>query len=153
MKCIALFGAGKSSSTLIDYLKVNALACNWQVFVADKDVKTATQKTGDHAAVKPAQVDVYNDEQRAALIQKADVVISLLPPTYHILVAKDCLRYKKHLLTASYADEEIQGLADEIKAQGLLFLYEMGLDPGIDHMSAMKLIHEIKKQGWYHHFV
>ncbi len=146
MKTIVLFGAGKSSSVLIHYLKTISSQNNWQTFVADASLAAAAQKTGNHPSVMPVGIDVYDDEQRASLIQKADVVISLLPPLLHVLVAKDCLHYSKHLLTASYVDEHIRALEKDIQNQGLLFLCEMGLDPGIDHMSAMQLIHQIQDE-------
>lgn len=147
MKCIVLFGAGKSSSVLIDYLKNNSVTYDWQVLVADASFEIALQKTGEHAAVTPVQVDVYDDTERIALIQKADVIISLLPPSLHILVAKDCIKYGRHLLTASYIDDNIRALQEEIEKKDILFLCEMGLDPGIDHMSAMQMIHGIHDKG------
>ena len=147
MKRIVLFGAGKSSSVLIEYLKDNAVQYNWQVFVADASYDAAFQKTGEHQLVMPVQVDVYDDGERSALVQKADVVISLLPPSLHFLVAKDCVAFSKHLLTASYIDDNIRSLEADIKSKGLLFLCEMGLDPGIDHMSAMQMIHRIQEAG------
>ena len=147
MKCIVLFGAGKSSSALINYLKTVSTQHNWLVFVADYDIVLALQKTGYHDFVKPVQVDVYDEEQRSSLIKQADVVISLLPPAYHTIIASDCVQFNKHLLTASYIDETIKALQQDIKEKGLLFLCEMGLDPGIDHMSAMQLIHRIQKEG------
>ncbi len=147
MKCIVLFGAGKSSSVLIDYLKIISRQYNWQVFVADAHLASASEKTGDHAFVTPVEINVYDDEQRASLIKKSDVVISLLPPSFHILVAKDCVQYGKHLLTASYIDAHIKLLENDIKEKGLLFLCETGLDPGIDHMSAMQIIHRIQNEG------
>ncbi len=147
MKTIVLFGAGKSSSVLIQYLKQTSAQYNWHLFVADANLATAAQKTGNHTYATPIGIDVYDDEQRSALIQKADVVISLLPPFLHILIAKDCVQYNKHLLTASYVDEHIKALEKDIKNKGLLFLCEMGLDPGIDHMSAMQLIHQIQNEG------
>ncbi len=147
MKCIVLFGAGKSSTVLIEYLKENSETYGWQVFVADASYDTAFQKTGEHELAKPVQVDVYNDQERASLVKKADVVISLLPPSLHFLVAKDCVAFSKHLLTASYIDDNIRTLEADIKSKGLLFLCEMGLDPGIDHMSAMQMIHSIQNKG------
>src|SRR5690606_12478586 len=79
--------------------------------------------------------------------QNATVVVSMLPPTLHHHVAADCLRFGKHLATASYVSQEVQAFDAEAKAKGLLFLCELGLDPGIDHMSAMQLIHKIKSEG------
>jgi saccharopine dehydrogenase-like NADP-dependent oxidoreductase len=90
---------------------------------------------------------VNNDETRKEQIQQADIVISLMPPALHFLIAKDCIACKKNLLTASYVDEQMRSLQDSIKANGLLFLCEMGLDPGIDHMSAKKMIDEIHEDG------
>ena len=147
IKHILLFGAGKSATVLIDYLKQTASEKNWRVTVVDEDLMAIRSKVGDHALVMPVQLSIENEKERKALIENADVVISLLPAALHYLVALDCLEFAKHLLTASYVDEKLQVLANEIKQQGILFLCEMGLDPGIDHMSAMQLIHRIKDDG------
>ncbi len=144
MKHILLFGAGKSATVLIDYLKQLATDNNYQITVADGNLENAQSKVGNHPLVSAAKADVENNGQRKDLIKTADLVISLLPPNLHYLVAKDCVLYSKHLLTASYIDDKILALKDEIEKKGLLFLCEMGLDPGIDHMSAMQLIHRIK---------
>ncbi len=147
MKCIVLFGAGKSATLLIDYLKQLAQEKKWHVIVADSNLKITKEKTGIHPLVKAVEVNVENERQRKELIQKAHVVISLMPPDLHYLIALDCILFHKHLLTASYVDDKIKMLKDDIKHRGLLFLCEMGLDPGIDHMSAMQLIHDIKALG------
>lgn len=146
-KHILLFGAGKSATVLINYLKHLSKEKNWYVTVADSDLKTVQQKVGEHKTVKAVAVDVMNSDERKNYISKADLIISLMPPQLHYLIAVDCLELKKHLLTASYLDEDIKKLSSQIKQSNVLFLYEMGLDPGIDHMSAMQLIHSIKKQG------
>ena len=146
-KHILLFGAGKSATVLIDYLKQLSIEKNWQVIVADSDLKAVQQKVGHHSNTKAVAIDVTNEADRKKYIDAADLVISLMPPQLHYLVAVDCLSLKKHLLTASYVDEDIKKLSSEIKQSNVLFLYEMGLDPGIDHMSAMQLIHSIKRQG------
>ena len=146
-KHILLFGAGKSATVLIDYLKQIATAKKWQVTIADANLAAVQSKVGNHEWVKAVGVSIENDSERKSLISKADVVISLLPPTLHYQVALDCIAFAKHLLTASYVDDTIKVLADQLKAKGILFLCEMGLDPGIDHMSAMQLIHRIKKEG------
>ncbi|MDP1763506.1 MAG: saccharopine dehydrogenase C-terminal domain-containing protein [Sediminibacterium sp.] len=146
-KHILLFGAGKSATVLIDYLKQIATAKKWQVTIADVNLAAVQSKVGNHVWVKAVGVSIENDSERKSLISKADVVISLLPPTLHYQVALDCIAFEKHLLTASYVDDTIKVLADQLKAKGILFLCEMGLDPGIDHMSAMQLIHRIKKEG------
>lgn len=147
MNHILLFGAGKSATVLIDYLKHLATVNKYEVTVADGNLKTVQSKVGAHAFVKAKQANAENELERQSLIKHADVVISLLPPSLHYLVALDCLHFGKHLLTASYIDEKIKALQDEIAAKKLLFLCEMGLDPGIDHMSAMQLIDRIKTRG------
>jgi len=146
-KHIVLFGAGKSATGLIEYLKTLSAQNNWPVTIADNNLQAVQQKVGTHTHTKAVQVDIENDANRQALVQQAALVISLMPPTLHFLVAKDCLLFGKHLLTASYTDANIQALAPAIKAKGILFLCEMGLDPGIDHMSAMQLLNGIRQKG------
>ena len=147
MKTILLLGAGKSATVLIDYLIETAKENKWKFIVADADKQQVLAKTNHSPFAEAVALDVTNEEQRAALIQRAHVVISMMPPSLHFLVAKDCVEYRKHLLTASYVDKQIKSLQEEIKQKKLLFLCEMGLDPGIDHMSAMKIIHKIKEAG------
>ena len=147
MKQILLFGAGKSATVLIDYLKETATQKKWFVTIADINLEAVKAKLGNHELVKAIGISIDNETERKALIQEADVVISLLPPSLHYFVALDCLAAGKHLLTASYVDDKIRQLENEIKEKGILFLCEMGLDPGIDHMSAMQLIHRIQNEG------
>jgi saccharopine dehydrogenase-like NADP-dependent oxidoreductase len=147
MKKILLFGAGKSATVLIDYLIGNAKKESWQLTVIDADLELAKSKLGNSPGGVALSFDIKNDEQRRKYIGDADIVISLLPPALHFIVAKDCVQLNKNLLTASYVDDQIKNLKTEIEDRGLLFLCEMGLDPGIDHMSAMKMIDDIKSQG------
>lgn len=147
MKQVLLFGAGKSATVLIDYLKDTVAKKQWRLVVADANLEAALAKTGSNAHARAVGVDISDEPARQALIGDADVVISLLPPALHYLVATDCVRLGKPLLTASYVDDKIKALAADIKAKGILFLCEMGLDPGIDHMSAMQLIHRIQSEG------
>jgi saccharopine dehydrogenase (NADP+, L-glutamate forming) len=147
MKHILLFGAGKSATVLIGYLKNISVEKQWRVTVADIDLAVVQAKVGEHALVKAVGISIEDKVARHSLLQDADVVISLLPPALHAIVAIDCLAFGKHLLTASYVDDSIKLLANNIKQKGILFLCEMGLDPGIDHMSAMQLIHRIKNSG------
>ncbi|MEO8414053.1 MAG: saccharopine dehydrogenase C-terminal domain-containing protein [Ginsengibacter sp.] len=147
MKKILIFGAGKSAACLIDYVGRTCEENNWQLLLCDADLLLAQSKIANCKNAIALSVDVGNDSGRINLIQDADIVISMLPPHLHFLVARDCVSFSKHLLTASYIDEEIQKLDKQIEKKGLLFLCEMGLDPGIDHMSAMKIINGIKKQG------
>ncbi|MCK7555120.1 saccharopine dehydrogenase NADP-binding domain-containing protein [Chitinophaga sedimenti] len=147
MKQILLFGAGKSATCLIDYLLSNAPRQKWHVTVADHDLTLIKSKIGKSYYATPAALDIEDEAARQTLVAESDLVLSLLPPALHIIVARDCLKFGKHLITASYIDPEIRKLEKEIEDAGLLFMYEMGLDPGIDHMSAMKLIHSIEKKG------
>ena len=147
MKKILIFGAGKSSTYLIEYLSKLLQNNNWILTVADKDLLAAQSKLNGIPNSEAKSVDVSDEEQRKNLISSADIVISLLPPTLHYQVAVDCIALKKNLLTASYIDDKIKALSKDIENNRLLFLCEMGLDPGIDHMSAMKLIADLKSQG------
>ncbi|WP_298735376.1 saccharopine dehydrogenase C-terminal domain-containing protein [uncultured Chitinophaga sp.] len=147
MKNILLFGAGRSATCLIDYLLTNAPRQKWHVTVVDSDLMLIKSKTGKSYYVTPVAIDIRDQQARQTLVEETDLVISLLPPSLHILVAKDCLQYRRHLLTASYTDPDVKKLEKDIRQAGLLFMYEMGLDPGIDHMSAMKVIHSIEKKG------
>lgn len=147
MKTVLLIGAGKSASVLISYLIEEASRETWKVIIADANQEQVLIKTNHSPLAEAVGLDVTDDAARSALITRADIVISMMPPALHYLVAKDCVTYGKHLLTASYLDEKIKGFDAELKKNGLLFLCEMGLDPGIDHMSAMKLIEEIKHKG------
>jgi saccharopine dehydrogenase-like NADP-dependent oxidoreductase len=148
MKRILLFGAGKSATVLIDYLLKNAEKENWRLTVVDADLQLATSKIGGSSHGLPLSFDIKNEAERKKNIEQNDIVISLLPPALHYIVAQDCVELKKDLLTASYVDDQIKELRSKIENNNLLFLCEMGLDPGIDHMSAMKMIDEIhSKKG------
>ncbi|HUQ97165.1 MAG TPA: saccharopine dehydrogenase C-terminal domain-containing protein, partial [Chitinophagaceae bacterium] len=143
MKRILLFGAGKSATVLIQYLVKTITQEGWHLTVVDVNLKLAQEKIGATPNTLALAFDITDAALRRQHISNADIVISLLPPVLHILVAKDCIACKKNLLTASYVDGEMKKLAPQIEAAGVLFLCEMGLDPGIDHMSAKKLIDAI----------
>jgi saccharopine dehydrogenase-like NADP-dependent oxidoreductase len=145
MKRIVVFGAGKSATCLIDYLTRICSQKNWLLTICDAQARS--NKSDTPAAVIWVQVNVEHAQERKNLIEDADLVISLLPASLHILIAKDCVTEGKNLLTASYVDEEIRKLSVDLENKKLLFLCEMGLDPGIDHMSAMEIIHRIQEQG------
>lgn len=147
MKQVLLFGAGKSATVLIDYILNEAKIEKWNLIVVDADLQAAEKKIGDSPVGKALSFDIKNDESRGSVISNADIVISLMPPALHFLIAQDCIRHKKNLLTASYVDENMKSLRSDIETNGLLFLCEMGLDPGIDHMSAKKMIDEIHETG------
>ena len=147
MKQILLVGAGKSATALIHYLIEEAPKHPWHLIVCDNDMRLARVKTGDSPFATVSGINVNETAERATLIRNADIVISLLPPALHYLVATDCIEENKPLLTASYIDEKIRALETSVNQKGLLFLCEMGLDPGIDHMSAMQIVHHIQRQG------
>lgn len=147
MNQILVLGAGRSSSALISYLIKNAPSGQWQVTVGDFSEAAARARIGALPHARAIAFSIENTEASRAEIRKADVVISMIPASLHPLVAQLCLSEKKHLLTASYVSEVMKSYAVEAEQKGLLFLNECGLDPGIDHMSAMQVIHKIKAEG------
>lgn len=147
MTNILVFGAGKSSSYLIKYLLEQSNKFFWQITVADANINAALERIGNHNFGTACQLDIHQDELRKRLIKNADIVISMLPPSLHFIVAHDCLELRKNLVTASYVSPEIKSLHQEARDLGLLFMNEIGLDPGIDHMSAMKIIDEVERLG------
>lgn len=147
MKTILILGAGRSSSALISYLLQQAAVNSWNVVIGDVSEAAALQRLGGSARGRGVSFDVNKDEESRSIIQSADIVVSLLPAHLHIVVAKHCLALSKSLLTASYVSNEMQELHEEAKSKNILLLNECGLDPGIDHMSAMQVIDKIKAQG------
>lgn len=146
-KSILILGAGRSSSSLINYLLDQAKTFGWQITVGDFSEQTAKDRIGNSAQGKAIRFDITDMESSRVAIAEVDVVVSLIPAHLHPLVAKICLEEKKHLLTASYVSDEMKYFHEEAAAKGLLFLNECGLDPGIDHMSAMQVIDKIKANG------
>lgn len=147
MKNITLIGAGRSASSLIKYLLEQSLTYDFQLVVADQSLEIAQQKINNHANGKAVALSLDQTELRQQIIQESDVVISMLPAFMHTTIAEDCLAFGKHLVTASYISKEMKALDEQAKAKGLIFMNECGLDPGIDHMSAMKVIDEIREKG------
>ncbi|MAT54753.1 MAG: saccharopine dehydrogenase [Saprospirales bacterium] len=147
MNSILILGAGRSAGAMIKYTLDQAKKYNWAVIVADADLKMAEKKVAGHPNGLAVWLDVTKPEERRQLIARADLVVSLLPAHLHIEVANDCIKLRKHLITASYVSKDIYKLTDEFRNQELIFMGELGLDPGIDHMSAMKSIDEIKSKG------
>ncbi|MCY1221618.1 Saccharopine dehydrogenase [compost metagenome] len=147
MRHILIIGAGRSASSLIQYLLNKSEEENLHLTIGDLSLELAQRKTKNHKNATAIAFDIFNETQRKEEIQKADIVISMLPAYMHIEVAKDCITYKKHMVTASYVSEAMQNLDAQAKENNLVFMNEIGLDPGIDHMSAMKVIDEIREQG------
>ena len=147
MRQILIIGAGKSTSVLIDYLLKKSSKEDLFLTIADKDLKQAQRIAGDHPASKAVSFDVFNKNEREALIQQANIVVSMLPAKLHIEVARDCIRFGRNMVTASYVSKEMKALDAEAKEKGLVFMNEIGVDPGIDHMSAMQVIDRIRDEG------
>lgn len=147
MKSILIIGAGRSSTALIGYVLEKARERGWYVIVADADPGLAEKKVNGHPNARAVWLDVTKSNDRKETIGRADIVVSLLPAHLHIEVAHDCIKLKKHLITASYVSQEMYRMGDEARNRELIFMGEMGLDPGLDHMSAMQKIHEIKNNG------
>ncbi len=147
MKNILIIGAGKSTSSLIKYLLNKSVKENLFLTIGDISIQNAEKLIDNHKNAKCIVLDVFNEEQRKTEIEKSDLVISMLPARLHIEVAKDCITFKKHMVTASYVSKEMQDLDKEVKENNLVFMNEIGLDPGLDHMSAMRIIDEIRDHG------
>jgi len=147
MKNILIIGAGKSSSSLIKLLVDKSDAEHLHITIGDLSTKNAKKIINNHKNAKAIIFDVFNEEQRESEIEKSDLVISMLPARFHIEAAKSCIKLKKHLVTASYISKEIKALDKEAKENGLVFMNEIGLDPGLDHMSAMKVLDRIREKN------
>ncbi len=147
MKNIFLIGAGLSASTLINYLLENSEEHDWKLLVGDYSLETATKKINGHKNAKAIKFDVFNEDQRNEEVSKTDIVISMLPARMHHMVVESCIKFKKDMVTASYVSNELKAIKDEVDASGILILNEIGVDPGIDHMSAMKIIDIIKEKN------
>jgi len=147
MRKILIIGAGKSSSYLIKYLLDKSQSENLQITIGDLNVENAKKLVSDHTDVNIIHLDVFDANSRSEAVKNADIVISMLPARFHIEVAKDCVTYKKHMVTASYVSKEMEALDEDAKANNLVFMNEIGVDPGIDHMSAMQVIDRIRDNG------
>ncbi|RNC92551.1 MAG: saccharopine dehydrogenase [Allomuricauda sp.] len=144
---ILLLGAGKSTSYLIDYFLEKSAAEKLHLTIGDLNPENIPSKIATHPQCTLIPLDIFNDVERKDAISKASIVVSMLPPRLHIMAAEDCIAFKKHLVTASYISDAIKKLDDQAKQAGLVFMNEVGLDPGIDHMSAMEVIDRIRAKG------
>ena len=147
MKQILVIGSGRSAFTLIRYLLNESILNNWKVIVADYNLDLAKKTCLEHVNARPIFFNINDKEQRECEIKNSDIVVSMLPANLHAIVANDCILFQKNLVTASYVSDEIQKMSDAAISNNLIFLNEVGLDPGIDHMSAMKIIDDLKLQG------
>lgn len=147
MKTILILGAGLSSSSLIRYLLQHAGEYQWKIRVVDQDLELVKQKLAGSPHGEALQFNALDPVERRPEIERADLVISMLPARFHVEVAQDCIDLKKDLITPSYISAEMQELDQKAKDAGILIMNEIGVDPGIDHMSAMKIIHRIQGEG------
>ena len=147
MRNILIIGAGRSCSSLIKYLLDKSTTENLHLIVGDISLEGAQQKIENHPNATAIKLDVFNKEERIAAVKNADIVISMLPARFHIEVAKDCINYNKSMVTASYISDEMDALNEQAIEKELVFMNEIGVDPGIDHMSAMQVIDKIHDKG------
>lgn len=147
MHSILILGAGRSAGVMIQYTLEQAKQHNWVVVVAEADLELAKKKVDNHPNGRAVWLDATKQDERRQLISRADLVVSLMPPHLHIEVANDCIALRKHLITASYISKDTYKLSDKFRNQELILMGELGLDPGIDHMSAMRTIDDIRQKG------
>ena len=147
MKTILVLGAGLSSPSLIKYL-LDQSDGRWRVRVGDINPGIAASRVGNHHAGEAFRFDVSNSRQCITEIGKAHMVISLLPARMHHLVAQACVETGTNMVTASYLSPAIRALDRAAREKGIILMNECGVDPGIDHMSAMEMIARIRKEGY-----
>ena len=147
MRKILIIGAGKSASYLIKYFLDKSISERLHITIGDLDLSNAEKWTKNNPDAHALKLDIFEKGSRKKAIERADIVVSMLPARFHIEVARDCLLFGKHMVTASYVSKEMQALNEEAKSKNLVFLNEIGVDPGIDHMSAMQVIDRIRQSG------
>ena len=143
-KKVLVLGAGLVSKPLVRYLFDKT---DYLVVMASRTVSKVKKIIDNHPCGIAVELDVSDDAQLEKLVSESDLTVSLLPYTYHVKIAKQCIKHKKHLVTTSYVSDKMRALDNEAKKTGILLLNECGLDPGIDHMSAMRVIHEVEEKG------
>jgi saccharopine dehydrogenase-like NADP-dependent oxidoreductase len=146
MQTVLILGAGLSSTSLIKYF-LDHSRNKWKVRVGDINPENAIRRIQGHPKGEAFRFDVYDSDQCRKEIQKADIVISLLPARMHHMVAQCCVELSRDMVTASYLLPDIKELDQEAREKGIVLMNECGVDPGIDHMSAMQMIHRIREEG------
>ena len=144
MKTILLLGAGMSSSSLIRYLLVESEKFDWKLNVVDQNTALVLKKIAKHPRAEALSFNALDTTERRKNIEEADLVISMLPARFHPDIAKDCIELKTNLITPSYLAPEMKALTEKAVQAGVIIMNEVGVDPGIDHMSAMQIIHKIQ---------
>jgi saccharopine dehydrogenase-like NADP-dependent oxidoreductase len=147
MKKVLILGAGRSASSLIQYLLNAATTYNYEITVADASIDLVNQKTQNHPKSRALALDISDMAHTIKEIERADIVISMLPAALHPKIAEQCVKLRKSMVTASYVSPEMKALDADARKAGIILMNEAGLDPGIDHASAMKIIHHIQESG------
>ncbi|MGJ3239107.1 MAG: saccharopine dehydrogenase C-terminal domain-containing protein [Anaerolineae bacterium] len=148
---VAIIGAGRMSETVIDYL---IRETNYHLIIADSNLEQARSLVASVPArrisgVHQLEIDddpTKNDALRE-ILQDSDVVVSLLPAFLHPIIAELAIETRTHMITASYVSDAMRDLDQRARKAGIVMLNEVGVDPGLDHMSAMKLIDELHAEG------
>ncbi len=143
MKKVLILGAGLIARPIVKHL----LEQGYLVTVATRTKSKADEMIKKHPNGTAIAWTVENEDMLESMVHENDLTVSLLPYAYHVLVAKACIKAKKHMVTTSYVKPEMQALDEQVKEAGIIILNEMGLDPGIDHMSAMRIIDHIHQKG------
>ena len=147
MKTILILGAGLSASSMIRYLLTHSEKENWKLRIVDRDIDRILNLVGGHKNAIALNFNATNSKERIPEIKAADIIISMLPARFHVEVAEDCIALHKNLITPSYISPEMKSLNGRAIDAGIVIMNEIGVDPGIDHMSAMKIIDKIKGDG------
>lgn len=147
MKNILIIGAGFSTRVLVEYLAKESEKRGWKIVLADMNIEACKTALNNHPNGTPVQLNVDDEKHLDELVKNADIVVSMLPARFHPIVAKKCLEHSKNMATASYVSKEMAAMDEEVEQKGLIFLNEIGLDPGIDHISAMRIINRLKSQN------
>ena len=147
MKKVLILGAGLSASSLIKYMLDHSIKNDWKIKIGDYNLDIAKEKINGHKNGEAFVFDVNNLEQVQTEVKSADIVVSMLPARFHHIVAEACVEFGINMVTASYVSPEVKALDQKAKEKGIIMLNEIGVDPGIDHMSAMQVINRIKEQG------
>ncbi len=147
MKNILVIGAGRSSSSLIRYVVERSEEYDWNLRLVDRDLALAKEKLNGSSRAEALSFNALEQSERLPHLKWADIVVSMLPAKFHIDIAQDCVELGKNLITPSYITPEMKALQSACEEKGVFILNELGLDPGIDHMSAMQIIHHIQEKG------
>lgn len=140
---VTIFGAGLVVKPMVDYLAGHG----FEIIVASRTLSKAEKLAAPHANAKALQVLSTDLGKMEELVKASDLCVSLLPATMHVSVARLCIKHRKHMVTTSYISPEMRALDGAAREAGVMILNEIGVDPGIDHMSAMKIFHQVEAEG------